>query len=365
MTDVPTVKRAIFMTGFPGFLGYHLLESLLQEWPEATFHLLVQPLFVEKAEAELGLLQGKYENVTNRVSIIPGDIAAANLGLPAKSLLSLFGAITHVFHLAAIYDLAVPKKIAYQVNVNGTIHILDALERMPNLQKFIYFSTCYVAGTRTGKIYEEELDQGQKFKNYYEETKFKAELEVRARMDRIPTIIIRPSIVAGNSLTGAIPKFDGPYYILRLFAKLEKSGLLPKGIFLPHLGKGRAKLNVVPVDFLVPVVVAAVQSEQAVGKTFQVADPNPIEVRVFYKYLLKSFGLRALGMVPSSLIENLVKLPGVPDLLGIPAEVFIYFNHEADFDTSNVNDLVKGQSLRCPSPLDYLQPMVEFTRKTI
>ena len=73
-------------------------------------------------------------------------------------------------------------------------------------------------------VYEHELVMGQEFKNHYESTKFQAEVWARDMMDRVPTTIVRPAIVVGDSQTGETQKFDGPYFILRTIAEAERAG---------------------------------------------------------------------------------------------------------------------------------------------
>ena len=63
---------------------------------------------------------------------------------------------------------------------------------------------------------------GQAFKNHYESTKFQAEVWVRELLDRVPTTILRPAIVVGDSRTGETEKFDGPYYILRALSRAQR-----------------------------------------------------------------------------------------------------------------------------------------------
>ena len=93
-----------------------------------------------------------------------------------------------------------------------------------SLERLAYISTAYVAGDRHGVVYEHELALGQGFKNHYESTKFQAEVWVRERMHRVPTTILRPAIVVGDSQTGETEKFDGPYYLLRTIARAETLG---------------------------------------------------------------------------------------------------------------------------------------------
>ena len=92
-------------------------------------------------------------------------------------------------------------------------------------ERLNYVSTAYVAGDRTGVVYEHELNLGQGFKNHYESTKFQAEVWVRSAMDEMPTTIFRPAIVVGDSRTGETQKFDGPYYALRFIAASAARGM--------------------------------------------------------------------------------------------------------------------------------------------
>ena len=81
-----------------------------------------------------------------------GDIAQPLLGIPRDVYDGLVMEITHVWHLAAIYDLAVPLQAAYRVNVLGTASVLDFCEDCELLERLDYISTCYVSGDRTGRF---------------------------------------------------------------------------------------------------------------------------------------------------------------------------------------------------------------------
>ena len=93
-------------------------------------------------------------------------------------------------------------EVAQRVNVDGTGNVLDFCLAAKDLERLAYVSTAYVAGKRTGVVYEHELVMGQEFKNHYESTKFQAEVWVRDEFDRVPTTILRPAIVVGDSVYG-------------------------------------------------------------------------------------------------------------------------------------------------------------------
>jgi thioester reductase-like protein len=65
-----------------------------------------------------------------------------------------------------------------------------------------YVSTCYVSGRWQGLFDETDLARHpqQSFNNFYEETKFLAEVEVQRRMrdDKLPVTIYRPAVVVGD-----------------------------------------------------------------------------------------------------------------------------------------------------------------------
>ena len=127
------------------------------------------------------------------------------------------------------------------MNVDGTGNVLDLCAPREQLERLNYVSTAYVAGDRTGVVYEHELVLGQGFKNHYESTKFQAELWVHQTMDRVPTTVHRPAIVVGDSHTGETQKFDGPYYLLRTISRSVKERMP-----IPQFGRAEAPFNSCP-----------------------------------------------------------------------------------------------------------------------
>ncbi len=358
--------KTIFFTGFPGFIGKRLIIKLLEANPDLRFLALVQDKFRETAEKAVEELASVVPVARNNIELLSGDLTLDGLGFDTSLQARLCREVTEIWHLAAVYDLAVPEKIAWQINVEGTRRILELCEQAKHLEQFVYVSTCYVAGLRTGLILEEELDYGQGFKNHYESTKFEAEVLVRQRMSRIPTIIIRPAIVVGDSQTGATDKYDGPYMFARLYADLENRNLLQhfRGVPLPAVGRGDAYFNIVPVDYLVNAMIVITANPKARGKTFQIADPDPCTTRELFDLVGESFGLKPTrGFLPIPLVRVLTKIPALGEFLGFPEQSLDYVDHNAVFDCQNTLDFIKAAGLRCPSPREYIPRMVEYTRE--
>jgi thioester reductase-like protein len=202
----------LLMTGFPGFLGSALLPKLLSRGHATTAMCLVQPQHLATAQRRIGELEDEHPKVRGRIELVTGDITAPDLDVDESTRVRL-EKVTEVWHLAAVYDLAVPPAVARRVNVDGTSHILDLCRSRPRLQRLHYVSTCYVSGRYDGEFTEDGLDNGQPFRNHYESTKFEAEQLVRDAMsDGLPATIYRPGIVVGDSTTGETQKFDRPYF---------------------------------------------------------------------------------------------------------------------------------------------------------
>jgi thioester reductase-like protein len=229
----------IFITGFPGFIAARLVRRLADG--DARFQILVQPAFMAQAEQDVRHIAGATGKPLDTFRLIPGDITAEGLGMSATDAEAVRRDAGIIFHLAAIYDLAVRRDLAMSVNVAGTQNVNRFARTMSALRHYHYVSTCYVAGKRTGTIFEHELAHDAGFRNHYEETKYLAELEVENLKSEVPITIHRPSVVCGDSHTGETAKFDGIYYLINYLRKR------PALLALANIGNPAVRLNIVPL----------------------------------------------------------------------------------------------------------------------
>ena len=112
---------SLFFTGYPGFLGSELLPRLLRRSPDLHARCLVQPKFAAMARERAATLG-------DRVEIVEGDIT--------QPLTVSCDDVVEIWHLAAIYDLAVKRDFAMRVNVDGTRNVLDFAQRCRSLRRF-------------------------------------------------------------------------------------------------------------------------------------------------------------------------------------------------------------------------------------
>ena len=344
--------QTILFTGFPGFIGGRLIPKLLAAAPDATVVALVEPRMAERARMAAAAID------PTRVRVEPGDITDPRLGLSASRYAELAASTTQVHHLAAVYDLAVPLAIAERVNVLGTQHVLAFCRAAPELERLHYVSTCYVAGTRSGRVYEHELAAGQPFKNHYESTKFGAEVLVRAAAAEVPTTTYRPAIVVGDSSTGVTAKFDGPYYLLRTLQRISP----PQPV--PQVGRGDATFNVVPVDFVIDAIAAGAADPAAVGETLHLCDAAPVSAAELMRTLARLYdGREPTYRLPPALLARALRFRAVRRRFGgTPVESITYLNHPVEFDTTRADAVLGRAGLHCPRFADYAPRLVEFFR---
>ncbi len=341
-----------FITGFPGFIGRQLVEHIARSDPQGRIYCLVQPKLLPDAQKHADKMKGA------RVELLGGDVVDLHLGLSGDEYQRLCDEVTDIFHLAAISYLGVPKTTAWRVNEDGTRNVLELARDCGKLRRLNHFSTCFVSGDRVGVIAEDELEAGQGFHNVYEETKNQAERLVQRAAGSLPVSIYRPSIVVGDSRTGEIDRFDGPYYLGIL---LVMSPLL---VPLPLPGNGVAPLNVIPVDFLVNAVWTLSRDPRAVGRTFHLVDPNPMSARRVYETIaglankkLPKFNISARAA------DVMLRLPVLEKLARPQRAAITYVNHLAIYNCHNTLELLDEAGIRCPPLSKYLDKLVEYTRE--
>ena len=342
----------VLFTGFPGFIGARLLPRLLELCPETTFHCLVQERFVAAAHDSLREMMRRHPEAQARIAVVVGDITLPGLGIEESARRTLQETLTGAYHLAAVYDLAVKREIGQRINVEGTRQVLAFLAEAKHLERLHYVSTAYVAGNATGVFRETDLDRGQSFKNYYEETKFLAEVEVVKT--GLPTTIYRPAIVVGDSRTGETGKFDGPYFTLTAMKKV------PSGLFL-RVGSGRRPVNLVPVDFVLEGLARLSTIEGSRGKTYHLTDPAPVTAFEIARLFAAALGKRFLYVpIPTSVAKLLLAPKFVQRFLGMPAQTLDYFDYPCSFDATQATADLGPLGITCPRFPDYVGRLVDF-----
>jgi nucleoside-diphosphate-sugar epimerase len=194
----------IFVTGATGLLGRKTVSRLLAEPSVPRIYLLARP---ETRVADIGSGWP--------CEVIRGDLRDPGLGLAGHDRAQLARRVTTVIHLAANTSFSQTLDEARATNRDGTVNLLDLCSEWPSVTRFVYVSTAFVAGLRTGRIDEAPDSTGSGWANAYEQSKAEAESAVRA--SRQDWTIVRPATVACDDASGRITQVNAVHRALRLY----------------------------------------------------------------------------------------------------------------------------------------------------
>ena len=203
---------------------------------------------------------------------------------------------------------------------------------------------------------------GQGFKNHYESTKFQAEVWVRESMDRVPTTILRPAIVVGDSQTGETQKFDGPYFMLRAISRPERARPADRA----SSAASEAPFNVVPVDFVVDAIAARGRRPRRGRRDAPPGRPRAASSsRADRRARRSSTPAKPRGPdVPPRLVEASLRSSRSRGCSAARrAESIAYLNHPVRFDTRRARRPARPARPAAARFREYVGAMVEFFRE--
>jgi nucleoside-diphosphate-sugar epimerase len=180
---------------------------------------------------------------------------------------------------------------------------------------------------------------------------------VRQAMDRVPTTILRPSTIVGDSRTGEIDRMEGPYLLILLMLSS------PVDLRVPLPGRGDVPLHLVPIDYVVDAGYAIATDPRAVGRTFHIVDENPPTARRVFELIAEAAGRPGpVGSLPSQLATALLRTPGLERVSHIPRTFLEQLATEVSYDARNTRELLAGKNIECPKAAGYLPVMVNYVR---
>ncbi len=346
----------VLVTGYPSFGARQLVAHLLSAEPSTEVRAVVRASLAPAAEAHRSSLA---PDERSRLTLLDGDAAHLDLGLSGREVRALAGEIDRFHHVAQVRYLGADPREAEAVNVGGTREALAVARSLPKLRAFVHHGTAFVSGDRTGLVREDELRRGQRFRNAIEETKARAELLVREASAHVPTVIVRPSLVVGDSATGEVDRLDGPYLLVLLLLSS------PVELAIPLPGRGRAPLHIVPVDYVVRAARLLGLAPDAVGRTFHMVDRAPLTAREVFELVARVGGRRSpRGFIPANVTRALLHTPGLERFVKSPRAFFDQLVTEVQYDTRAV-DAVLGHTVTCPPFTSYVDSLVTYVRTRV
>lgn len=269
----------LFLTGATGLVGRFLIRDLLVKGYRLA--LLVRPTekltAIERVEVILQHWEAELEICLPRPVVLEGDVTQKDLGLSKEDVHWLTENCDQVIHNAAVltFDGSDRQGEPWRTNLNGTMQFANLAKKI-GARNWHYVSTAYVCGKRDGVVREDELDVGQTFRNDYEQSKFEAEMMMRAEADGFAKLTVyRPAVIVGDSETGFTCSYHGLFLYLRLIATLvpqqprDANGVLQTPIHLPI--DGDEPRNLVTVDWVSQVICRVIETPDAHGSTYHLS----------------------------------------------------------------------------------------------
>ena len=163
--------RRIFLLGGTGFLGKVVLSMLLDRFPQiGRVYLMVRAASDAESESRFwetilpspafDPLRARYASgleafLRKKLVIVGGDITEKNLGYSEEQAACIASDIDVLVNSSGRVTFNPPLEAALKTNVTGTLNIIAFAKRMKR-PALVHVSTCFVAGNRSGQIWEND-----------------------------------------------------------------------------------------------------------------------------------------------------------------------------------------------------------------
>ena len=232
-----TERRTVLLTGASGVVGRALLERL--------------------RDLDVICLVHRSPVSGPGVTTVQGDITEPMFGLARQAYAALAAEVDAVIHCAAVTEFYRTDGSLEATNIAGTGHVA-AFVAAANAVLY-HVSTAFVHTTVDG-------DRGRTAIGY---AASKSAAEQFVRSSGVPHVILRPSVVIGNSGTGEIAAFQGLHRVAAgMFA-----GVVPMIPFEPGW-----PIDFVPADIVADAIACVVQHQVTQGEFWVTAGEKALRL---------------------------------------------------------------------------------------
>lgn len=307
----------ILLTGANGFIGQHLIRSLLN----SGFHV-----------------RGMAHDERPLYFIKTGEVewSKADLALP-ETLKNIAEGVDTVYHLAAIprNDLSKTWEEYEAVNIKGTETLLREAEGN-GVKRFVFISTVEAAGYGDGINPRRESDSPQPCNNYGR-SKLEAEKIVLSGKWKMECVVLRLPMVYGPGTFLIVPK---------LF------GMVKRG-FYPLIGSGETEMEFCYADNAVQAIRLCGEKKEAAGELFYASDIRSYSIREVIENIAKAMSRKIrfikipvfLAKILAVFWEGMAKILPFPPIVS-PYSKKPFFTRETVFWTTKNVNIVSIEKIR-------------------
>jgi len=269
--------KNILVTGGAGFIGSHLVDTLLGE---GRWHVTVVDDFNDFYSPEI-----KHANIAEHVkspnyNLIDADIRDSET-MAALFSEYRFDVIVHLAARAGVRPSLTEPKLYAETNINGTLNLLE-LAREHGVKQFVFGSSSSVYGINS-KVPFAEDDRIHQPISPYAATKAAGELicHTYSHLYGMRIVCLRFFTVYGARQRPdlAIHKF---------------SQLITEGKPIQMFGDGTARRDYTYVDDIIQGVRAAIDYDKSMYEIFNLGESQTIELNELISLLERSLDMRAI-----------------------------------------------------------------------
>ena len=271
------MNKSILITGGAGFIGSHLVDNLLAEggWQVSVldnFNSFYSP------EIKRANIAAHLENP--HFSLYENDFCNAEI-LRKIFAENRFEAIVHLGAWAGVRPSLLNPKLYAQVNIDGTLNLLDAAREV-GVKQFVFGSSSSVYGINSKIPFAEDANVSRPI-SPYAATKAAGELlcHTFSHLYDIRTICLRFFTVYGAR--------QRPDLAIHKFAKL-----ISQGKPIQMFGDGTTRRDYTYVDDIIQGVRAAIDYDKSNYEIINLGESQTIELKELIELIEKSLGKKAL-----------------------------------------------------------------------
>lgn len=353
-------KQVLLITGASGLVGNGLVSKFLDQKEYDQIICLVHTKRSKFSSSE-------------KLKIMNGDVTLPNIGLSGREYKKLTNQITAIIHCAASVKFSLPLDEALKINYQGTVNITTLAYACSKLEKYAIISTAYIAGRRTGKIKETELEHNKGFVNTYEQSKYNAEIYLQEKSNTLPLNIYRLSTIIGQSIDGKVLQFNGIHFALKLYYH----SLAP---FIPAYPQ--SQVDFVSIDYVVDSIFYIFNNKFTSGKTYHIVsgrkksftisdlidetykvfeEHNPDwKKKAIEKPMLVNLSTFELFSKSTKELKNPVFLQVIKSIETFAPQLL----YPKEFDSANTDDVLRNTKIEALPLREYYGKVVKYCLKT-